>query len=166
VLKDRVVTVRIPAGIHEGQSVRLRGEGEPGEEGAHRGDLHCRVVIQPHPFLERHQNDLYCRVPISFTQAALGTVVEAPALKGKVELKIPPGTQPGQVFRLSGMGLPNLRTGRMGDQLIEVAVEIPRKLNKQQETVLREFARLEDKTVLPESRGFFDKLREYLGGGS
>lgn len=164
VQRDRVVTVRIPAGIQDGQAVRLRGEGEPGEDGTHRGDLHCYVRVRQHPFLERGGNDLLCRMPISFTQAALGAKVEVPTLDGKAELKIPAGTQHGQLFRLSGMGLPDLRSGRRGDELVEVLVEIPKRLNKDQEALLRRFAETEDRTVMPASRGFFDKVMEYLSG--
>ena len=165
-MKDRVVSVQIPAGIHDGQAVRVRGEGEPGEDGAQRGDLHCYVRISPHPFFERHNNDLVCRMPISFTQASLGAKVEVPTLTGKGELKIPPGTQHGQLFRLNGIGLPDLRSGRRGDELVQVMVEIPKRLDKAQEALLREFAKTEDRSVLPESKGFFDKLMEYLGGGA
>ena len=165
-MKDRVVSVQIPAGIHDGQAVRVRGEGEPGEDGAQRGDLHCYVRISPHPFFERHNNDLICRMPISFTQASLGAKVEVPTLTGKGELKIPAGTQHGQLFRLNGIGLPDLRSGRRGDELVQVMVEIPKRLNKAQEALLREFAKTEDRSVLPESKGFFDKLMEYLGGGA
>jgi molecular chaperone DnaJ len=162
--KDRLVTVQIPAGIHDGQAIRVRGEGEPGGEGGPRGDLHCYVRVKPHPFLERHNNDLVCRMPISFTQAALGANVEVPTLTGKAEFKIPPGTQHGQLFRLSGLGLPDLRTGRRGDQLMQVTVEIPKKLDKEQQKLLREFAATEDRSVLPESKGFFDRVMDYLSG--
>ena len=165
-MKERVVSVQIPAGIHDGQAVRVRGEGEPGEDGAQRGDLHCYVRISPHPFFERHNNDLVCRMPISFTQASLGAKVEVPTLTGKGELKIPPGTQHGQLFRLNGIGLPDLRSGRRGDELVQVMIEIPKRLDKAQEALLREFAKTEDRSVLPESKGFFDKLMEYLGGGA
>ncbi len=164
--KERVVTVQIPAGIHDGQAVRVRGEGEPGESGTDRGDLHCYVRIKPHPFLERHNNDTVCRMPISFTQAALGAKVEVPTLTGKAELKIPRGTQHGQLFRLSGLGLPDLRSRRRGDELVQVIVETPRRLNKVQQELLRKFAATEDKAVLPESKGFFDKLVDYLSSGS
>jgi molecular chaperone DnaJ len=167
VMKGRVVNVRIPAGIHDGQAVRVRGEGEPAEDGASRGDLHCYVRVAAHPFLERHDNELVCRMPISFTQAALGAVVEVPTLTGKAELKIPPGAQHGQLFHLRGLGLPDLRSGRRGDVVVQVLVEIPKRLNKAQEAILREFAATEDRSVLPESKGFFDKLMDYLnrGGG-
>lgn len=162
--KSRVVTVDIPPGIHDGQSVRVRGEGEPGEDGSSRGDLHCHVRIKPHAFLERHENDLVLRMPVSFTQAALGANVEVPTLTGKAELKIVGGTQHGQVYRLPGLGLPDLRSGRRGDELVQVLVEIPKRVNKRQEELLREFAKTEDRSAMPESKGFFDKLRDYIGG--
>ncbi len=163
-LKERIVNVKIPAGIHDGQAIRVRGEGEPGSDGAERGDLHCYARIKPHPFLERHNNEVVCRMPITFTQASLGFRVEVPTLEGKAELKIPRGTQHGQLFRLRGLGLPDLRTGRRGDEIVQVAVEIPKRLNKKQETLLRQFAETEDKSVLPESKGFFDKVVDYISG--
>ena len=164
VLKDRIVNVRIPAGIHDGQAIRVRGEGEPGEDATSRGDLHCYVRVAEHPFLERHDNDLVCRMPISFTQASLGATVEVPTLTGKAELKVPRGTQQGQLFRLRGLGIPDVRSGRRGDEIVQINVEIPTRLNKDQEGLLRQFADTEDKSVMPESKGFFDKLVEYLSG--
>ena len=163
-VKGRIVTVQVPAGIHDGQAIRIRGEGEPDSEGLHRGDLHCYVRVEPHPFLERHEDDLVCRMPVSFTQAALGAKVDVPTLSGKAELSIPRGTQPGQMFRLRGLGMPDLRYGRRGDEIVQIVVEIPKKLNKNQADLLREFAKTEDKRVLPESKGFFEKLMKYLGG--
>ncbi len=163
-MKGRVVTAQIPAGIHDGQGIRIRGEGEAGEDRTQRGDLHCYVRVTPHPFLERHNNDLVCRMPISFTQASLGANVEVPTLTGKAALKIPPGTQHGQLFRLAGLGLPDMRIRRRGDELVQVLIETPKKLSKEQETLLRRFAETEDKSVLPESKGFFDKLMEYVSG--
>jgi len=164
VATDRLVTVQIPAGIHDGQAIRVRGEGEPGENGSGRGDLHCYVRVAQHVFFERHNNEIVCGMPISFTQASLGAVVEVPTLDGKAELKIPPGTQHGQLFRLRGLGLPDMRSGRRGDELVQVRIEIPRKLTKKQTELLREFVETEDKSVLPESKGFFDKVVEYLSG--
>lgn len=158
----RSVNVKIPAGVHEGQAVRVRGEGEPGENGNHRGDLHCYVMVKSHPFFERNGNDLICKVPISFTQAALGAEIQVPALQGKVDLKIPKGTQHGQLFRLKDLGLPDLRTQRPGDQIVQIAIEIPRRLNKEQQQLLRDFAATEDKSVLPESRGFFEQVIKYI----
>lgn len=161
---ERSITVKIPPGIQDGQSIRVRGEGEPATHGQARGDLLCSIRVKPHEFLLREGDHLICRLPISFTQAALGVQVEAPTLTGGAPLKIPAGTQSGAIFKLSGKGLPNLRTGRAGDEVVQVIVETPRKLTKQQQELLRKFAETEDQTVLPESKGFFDRVREYLLG--
>lgn len=160
--KRRVVTVKIPPGIQDGQAIRLRGEGEPGSDGTSRGDLHCYVRVEPHPFLHRHGNDLICVLPISFTQAALGATLDVPTLRGKEAIDIPAGTQFGEVIRMRGKGLPDLRSGRPGDQLVEVRVEVPRKLNSKQRELLRGFAETEDARVNPESKGFFEKLKEFF----
>jgi molecular chaperone DnaJ len=159
-LKKRVVTVRIPAGVHEGQAVRIAGEGEPGEQGATPGDLHCYIAIKPHPIFSRHNNDLVCQFPITFTQAALGASVEVPTLKGPEVMEIPSGTQHGEVFKLKGKGLPDVRSHRMGDELVQVLVEIPKKLTDKQKQLLREFATTEDGNHLPQRKGFLDKLKD------
>ncbi len=160
--KKRVISVKIPAGVHEGQAVRISGEGEAGTKGGPPGDLYCYVHVKPHPFLQRDGADIIASVPISFTQAALGGLIEVPTLNGTEELRIPPGTQNGNVFRIRGKGLPNMRSGRNGDELVAVHIEIPRKLNAKQQQLLRDFAATEDKTVLPESKGFFEKLKDYF----
>ncbi len=160
----RTVTFKVPPGIDDGQAVRIRGEGEPGEDGMMRGDLHVYVRIKAHPFFERRGRELLCQIPISFTQAALGATIEVPTLSGKAEVKVPPGTQFGQVFRLTGQGLPDIRTGRRGDELVQVMVEIPKRLSKRQSELLREFAETEDKSVLPESRGWIERLVEFFAG--
>jgi len=163
--KRRVLNVKIPPGIHDGQAVRVPGEGEPGDEGGRRGDFHCVVAVKPHPFFERHNNDLVCRVPISFTQAALGAKFEVPTLDGRREIAIERGTQYGDVIRLAGEGLPDLRSSRRkGDLLVQVVIEIPKQLNKQQQALLREFAKTEDKNVLPESKNWFEKLTDFFAG--
>ncbi len=162
--KNCVVTVQIPAGIHDGQVVRVRGEGEAGENNTSRGDLHCYVQVAAHPFLERHNDELVCRLPVSFTQAALGATIQVPTLTGKAEVTLPQGTQTGQMLRLRGQGLPSLRSGRRGDELVQVVVEIPQKLSKRQKELLREFAETEDRDVMPESKGFFEKLVDYISG--
>src|SRR5438552_1694563 len=159
-LKKRVVTVRIPAGVHEGQAVRIAGEGEPGEQGAPAGDLHCYIAIKPHPIFSRHNNDLVCQFPITFTQAALGATVDVPTLKGQEKMDIPSGTQHGEVFKLKGKGLPDVRSHRMGDELVQVLVEIPKRLTEKQKQLLREFATTEDSNALPQRKGFLDKLKD------
>lgn len=160
------VQVKIPPGIEDGQGVRIPNEGEPGPDGAVRGNLYVYVRVAPHPFLERDGADLICRMPISFTQAALGAKVEVPTITGKIELAIPRGTQHGQVLRVSGQGLPSVRTQRPGNLLVQVLVEIPKKLSKKQEEILREFAETEDKAVLPESRSFLERLKDYISGSN
>lgn len=162
--KECVVSVKIPAGIHSGQRIRVRGEGEPGPPGSPRGDLYCVVQARQHPLLERDGDNLICRIPISFTQAALGAQLEAPTLNGKTPLKVAPGTQHGDIFRMPGKGLPNLRTGRRGEQIVQVVIEVPKKLTRPQQELLRKFAATENRDVMPESKGFFERMKEYLRG--
>ncbi len=162
--KKRMVSIKIPPGVHEGQGIRVAGEGEPGRYGGPRGDLYCYVRIKQHDFLERNGNDLIAVVPITFTQATLGATIDVPSLEGKRELKVPPGTQYGSVFRIKGKGLPDIRTHRRGDQLVQVTIETPTKLNSAQEDLLREFAKTENKRVSPKAQGFFEKLKKSFGG--
>jgi molecular chaperone DnaJ len=163
-MRQKKVTVKIPAGVHEGQAVRLAGEGEPGEAGGPNGDLHCYIAIKPHPVFSRHNNDIVCQVPISFTQAALGGRIEVPTLKGKEELDVPAGTQHGEVFKLKGKGLPDLRSYKSGDELVQILIEIPKKLSDKQKVLLREFAETEDGHHMPQRKGFMEKLKEMLKG--
>ena len=158
--KKRVVNIKIPPGVYEGQGIRVAGEGEPGRNGGPRGDLYCYVRIKRHEFLQRDGNDLIAVVPISFTQAALGTTIDVPSLNGTKGLKIPAGTQYGSVFRIKNQGLPDVRTGRTGDELVQILIETPTKLNAQQQELLREFAKAESKTVSPKSKSFFEKLKK------
>jgi molecular chaperone DnaJ len=161
--KKRVVNIKIPQGVHEGQGIRVTNEGEPGRDGGPRGDLFCYVRIKPHEFLLRDGNDLIATVPISFTQATLGATIDVPSLDGTRGLKIPPGTQYGSVFRIKAQGLPDIRTGRTGDELVQVTIETPTRLNTKQQELLREFAKTENKTVSPQSKRFFEKLKKYFG---
>jgi molecular chaperone DnaJ len=141
----------------------VASEGEPGRGGGPRGDLYCYVKIRPHEFLERDGSNLVAVVPISFTQAALGATIDVPSLNSTEKLKIPPGTQYGSVFRIKGKGLPSLRTGRTGDQLVQIVVETPSRLNDKQEELLREFAKTENKHVSPRATTFFEKLKKHFG---
>jgi molecular chaperone DnaJ len=161
--KKRTVTIKIPRGVHEGQGIRVAGEGEPGRDGGPNGDLYCYVRIRPHEFLERDGNDLIAVVPISFTQAALGASIDVPTLDGTRQLRIPPGTQYGSVFRIRGQGLPDVRTGRTGDEMVQVTVEVPTNLNARQEELLREFAQTENKNVSPKTASFFERLKRHFG---
>ncbi len=164
--RKRVANIKIPAGVHEGQGVRVAGEGEPGRSGGPRGDLYCYARIKPHEFLQRDGSDLITVVPISFIQAALGATIDVPSLNGTRGLKVPPGTQYGSVFRIRGQGLPNMRTGRTGDELVQIITETPTKINAKQQELLREFAKAENKTVFPRCKSFFEKLKKYFGNNS
>jgi molecular chaperone DnaJ len=161
--KKRIVNIKIPAGVHEGQGIRVADEGEPGRGGGPRGDLYCYVRIKPHEFLQRDGNNLVAVVPISFTQATLGATIDVPSLDGTKRLKIPPSTQYESIFRIKGQGLPDVRTGRTGDQLVQITIETPTKLNARQQELLREFAKTENKRVSPQSTRFFEKLKKYFG---
>jgi len=160
-----VVTVKIPAGVHDGQAIRIQGEGEAGEQGAAAGDLHCYIAVKPHPIFSRHNNDIVCQVPISFTQAALGASIEVPTLRATERMEITAGTQHGEVFKLKGKGLPDVRNYRsVGDELVQILIEVPRKLSDKQKQLLREFANTEDADVMPGRKGFLDKLKGVFKG--
>jgi molecular chaperone DnaJ len=163
-LRKRTVAVKIPAGVHDGQAVRVTGEGEAGENGAPPGDLHVYIAVREHPVFSRHNNDLVCQVPISFSEAALGARIEVPTLKGVESMDVPAGTQHGEVFKLKGRGLPDVRSYRTGDQLVQIVIEVPKKLNDRQKTLLREFAASEDARLRQQRKGFFDKLKGLIKG--
>jgi len=160
--RKRTINIKIPAGVHEGQGVRVANEGEPGRHGGPYGDLYCYVRIKPHVFLQRDGNALVAVVPISFTQAVLGATIDVPSLNGTRQLKIPPGTQYGSIFRIRGQGLPDMRTGRTGDELVQITIETPTRLNQKQEELLREFAKTENKNVSPKAKNFFEKLKKHF----
>jgi molecular chaperone DnaJ len=163
VAKKRTVEIKIPAGVHEGQGIRVGNEGEPGRNGGPRGDLYCYVRVTAHPFLMRDGNNLVTTVPISFTQAALGAMIDVPTLDGTRQLKVPAGTQYGSVFRIKGRGLKDLRSGRKGDELVQVAIEIPRKLSPEQKKLVTALAKIEGRKEMPETKSFFDKLKKHFG---
>ena len=157
------VPVDVPRGVGHGSRLRVAGEGELGNDGYQRGDLYCHLRVQPHPFFERHGNDLACRAPITFTQAALGAEIQVPTIDGHTTpLRIPPGTQSGEILTLRGLGVPRLNGRGRGDEHILVVVEVPRKLTRRQDELLRELAELEDRHVTPERKSFFDKLKNFF----
>jgi molecular chaperone DnaJ len=163
-LRKRTVIVKIPAGVHDGQAVRVTGEGEAGENGAPAGDLHVYIGVKEHPVFSRHNNDLVCQVPISFSEAALGAKIDVPTLKGSEAIEIPSGTQHGEVFKLKGKGLPDVRSYRTGDELVQIVIEVPKKLTDRQKQLLREFAASEDARLTQKRKGFLDKLKEMITG--
>jgi molecular chaperone DnaJ len=162
--RARTLEIKVPPGIGDGNVIRIAGEGEPGQQGGPRGDLHVVVRVKPHKLFERHGDDLVMRTPITFSQAALGARLRVPTLDDEAELVIDSGTQHGQTRALAGHGLPNLRTGRRGDLIVQMLIEIPKKLTAKQESLLREFAATEDYDVLPQSKGFWDKVKGMIGG--
>ena len=165
--QKRHVTVHIPPGVDDGQSVRVTGEGEAGPMGGPPGDLYVIIRIAAHRLFEREGEHLVLKMPISFTQAALGAEVNVPTVDGEEHaLRIKPGTQHGDHLRLPGLGLPELRTGRRGDMVVLFTIEIPRKLNSRQKQLLQEFSETETnhRSVMPHTKGFFERIREYLTG--
>jgi molecular chaperone DnaJ len=138
-----------------------RGAGEAGDPGAPRGDLVCEIHVKEHPLFHRDGDHLLCAVPISVSQAALGCDIDIPWLDGTpVRHTLRPGIQSGEHARIAGRGMPNVRTGRKGDLVLQVLVETPRSLTKRQEELYRELAEIEHKNVSPQRKSFFDKVRD------
>lgn len=138
VRKTRKIEVKIPKGAVDGTNLRIQGEGEAGEKGLSSGDLYIVIHVKPHKVFERHGNEVYVKVPIPFTIAALGGSIEVPTLKGKASLKIPAGTQSNTVFRMKGLGIPELHSHHVGDEHVEVFITVPEKLTKRQKQLLEE----------------------------
>ncbi|GAB4016309.1 MAG: molecular chaperone DnaJ [Bdellovibrio sp.] len=158
--KKRVeLEVKIPAGIDEGQRLKLSNEGDAGVMGGPNGDLYVQIKIDEHEIFERDGFDVHCRVPISFSQAALGAEIEVPTLDGKVMVKIPEGVQSGEKMRLRSKGITKLGGYGQGDQIITIHVETPTKLSSEQKDLFKKLAALENNSN-PMSRGFFDKVKE------
>ncbi|QEG34064.1 molecular chaperone DnaJ [Bythopirellula goksoeyrii] len=161
-LKSVEAEVQIPAGVDEGMQVRITGQGEPSPNGGPSGDCYCFVSVLQHPLFEREGRHLICRIPITYSQAALGCTLEVPTLSGPGTVDVPRGTQSGDVFRMEGEGLPDPRIAGLGDLLVQVNIEVPKKLTDDEERLLRELAEIEHKNVAPERKGFFDKVKEYF----
>ncbi len=153
----------IPAGIDDGQTISIRGEGDPGSRGGPAGDLFVTVAVRPHPIFKRQGNDVICEIPITFVQAALGAELEVPTLDGKVKYTMPEGTQTGTIFRLKNKGIPYLRGSGRGDQYVKVEIDVPKKLNDKQKELLRQFADISGDDVYEQRKGFFDKMKDALG---
>ncbi|MGX4613983.1 molecular chaperone DnaJ [Clostridioides difficile] len=158
--KVKNIEVDIPAGIDDGQMIKLSGQGEVGEKGAPRGDLYIVVNVKAHPLFTRDGNDIYFEMPITFVQATLGDEIEVPTLDGKVKYSVPEGTQTGTVFRLKEKGIPRIRGNSRGDQYVKVVVEIPKKLNDKQKELLREFAKECGSNVHEKKKTFGQKIED------
>ncbi len=160
--------VTIPAGIADGQSMILRGEGEPGARGGDAGDLYIYVTVRPHKYFSRQDNDLYCDLKIPYARAALGGEIEIPTLEGVARQTLAEGTQPGTVLRVRGQGVPSVRGGQRGDLYAKVTIEVPKKLTPAQRDALREFDDIlagrknpaEEKQKGDKKEGFFDRVKD------
>lgn len=165
VRKRKKIQVKVPAGIDDGQQLRVSGQGEPGVNGGPSGDLYVVFHVRSHEFFERDGDDVYCEMPITVTQAALGDEIEVPTLHGKVKLKIPAGTQTGTRFRLKGKGIPNVRGYGQGDQHVVILLVTPRKLTDKQKQLLREFAVISGQNAPDEQEeSFFAKVKRAFKG--
>jgi molecular chaperone DnaJ len=165
VQKKKTLSAKIPAGVDNGDRIRLAGEGEAGENGGPNGDLYVQIQVKPHPIFTRDENDLYCEMPISIATAALGGELEVPTLNGRLKLKIPAETQSGNLFRMRGKGVKQVRGGPVGDLLCRVQVETPVKLNSKQKELLREFdqsIQADGKQHSPKNDSWVDRVKRFI----
>ena len=164
---QKTLSVKIPAGVDEGDRVRLSGEGEPGVNGGPPGDLYVQVHIKPHPVFQRDHDDLHCEMPISITSTALGGEIEIPTLEGSARIRVPAETQSGKQFRLKGKGIKGVRSQTPGDLFCHVVVETPVQLTERQRQLLREFESISNEDSArhnPRAKGWLEKVKEFFEG--
>ena len=154
------ILVKVPAGVEQDTRIRYQGEGESGRFAGPAGDLYVVLNVKAHKFFERDGDDLHCVLPISFPQAALGTELEIQTLEGTATIKVPEGTQSGKEFKLRGKGVPHLNSSGKGDLIVEIRVQTPGKLTKQQKELLKQLSETMVVENTPHSRGLFDKVKE------
>jgi molecular chaperone DnaJ len=164
VRRTRKKVVSIPAGVDNGNQIRLAGEGQPGENGGPNGNLYLLIRVLSHKYFRRRDNDIMLDLDINIAQATLGAEVEVPTVDGPAKLKIPSGIQPGKVLRMRGKGVPHLRGNGRGDQMVVVNVEVPKSLTAEQRKLMEDLAASLGSEVKPSERGFLDWLKETLGG--
>ena len=153
-------TIKVPAGIDNGQVLTIRGQGGLGERGGPAGDLMIVITVKPHKLFKRREDNLYIDMPLTFTQAALGAEIDVPTLDKPVKYKFPEGTQPGQLFCIKGQGVTHLRGGGKGDLYVTATVEIPKKLTNQQKELLRQFDGTTTDRQYEKKKSFFDRVRD------
>lgn len=159
--REHTILVKVPAGVEDGTRIRYGGEGEAGRFGGPAGDLYVVLAVKQHAFFERDGDDLHCSVPISFPQAALGAEIEVPTLEGATSMKIPEGTQSGKVIKLKGKGVPHLNSSGKGDLHVEIRVQTPSKLTKQQRELLEQLNESMSVENTPHERGgIFGKVKD------
>ena len=154
--------LNIPAGVDDQTRIRISGEGQPSPNGGPPGDCYCFIRVKEHALFQRSGRNLVCQIPIAYTQAALGTTIEVPTLDGREPLEVPAGAQNGDVFTLRGRGMPDPHRRGKGDLLVQVHVEVPRKLSAEHEELLRRLAEIEARQVSPKRKSFFDKIKEFF----
>jgi molecular chaperone DnaJ len=160
----RKKVVAVPAGVDNGNQIRLAGEGQPGENGGPNGNLYLVIRVLTHKFFRRRENDIMLDLNINIAQAILGAEVEVPTVDGPAQLKIPAGIQPGKVLRMRGKGVPHVRGNGRGDQMVIVNVEVPKNLTSEQRKLMEQLAVSLGSNVRPAERGFLEWLKETLGG--
>jgi molecular chaperone DnaJ len=165
VKEHKSLSVEVPAGVDTGDRIRLAGEGEAGESGAPTGDLYVQIHVKPHPIFERDNANLYCEVPINIVTAALGGEIEVPSLGGRLNLKIPPGTQTHKLFRMRGKGVKPVRGGPLGDLICRIVVETPVKLNAEQRELLEKLGKSMGKATSkhsPNENSWLDSMKKFF----
>jgi molecular chaperone DnaJ len=162
--KTRTKKVSIPAGVDDGNQIRMVGEGQPGANGGPNGNFFLELDVAPHKYFRRNGNDILLDLDINMAQAALGDEITVPTIDGDVNLRIPPGTQPGRVFRLKDKGVPILNRSERGNQMVTVNVQIPTNLDKEQESLLTELGKTMGTDIKIQERSFFDKLKDAFSG--
>jgi molecular chaperone DnaJ len=161
--KRKTIEINIPAGIDNEQVLNVSGKGNAGANGGPNGDLHVSVNVRPHPIFERRGYDVWCEMPITFPQAALGADVVVPTIDGRVSYTVHAGTQPGDVFKLRGKGIPKLGSRARGDQYVRMMVEVPKNLTQKQKGILQEFENVAEDRNYQKRRSFFDKIKNMFG---
>ena len=160
VRKKKTIQASIPAGIDNGQTISIRGQGNAGKNGGPAGDLLITITVRPHEMFRREGTSVLCEAPITFTQAVLGAELEIPTIDGKVKYTLPEGTQSGTTFRLKGKGIPSINGRGRGDQYVTVYIETPKNLNKEQEEALKKFAETMGESNYEEQKKFFKKFKK------
>ena len=163
VRRQKSIEINVPAGIDNEQILNIGGQGNAGSNGGPSGDLHVYVNVRPHPIFERKGNDVWCEMPITFTQATLGAEVVVPTIDGRVSYEVHEGTQPGDVFKLKGKGIPRLGGRGRGDQFVRVTIEVPKNLSEKQKAILQEFDSVAEEKNYQKRKSFFDKIKNMFG---